>query len=442
MTPTVTPPVTAPVTAPPMVSGVTPIAGAFGTNPARARLARVACLMLAVLGWANLANLARIMLAQNPPAAGFDLEVLLDAARRVAGGGSPYDPNAVAGGLQAHDLFYSYPPLVAQVLAPISGLPTWLVLSGWWIGAVVGLVAIAALLPRSPIGRARVPTPGLALDTVLLGLAAAPYFFPFIVALLFGNVDAWFPLLFGALVLTLAGGRSVWSGPGSALGGAALAAASAVKLHPGTLLLWLVARPAGPGASRRRLLRVAGATVAFGVAILALSLLLGGPGPWREYVDYLRLGSDADLASRVNIGPASQIALLVGDPGLARPLAAVWAGLAVVATVVVARTVRDPLESATWAIVASLVVLPVTWYHYPVALIPAALAAWTRSRGTLRARRVTGSIVAAYLVADAAIALPVATWLAVALLLVAVRWSSPSADPVSSGQEYEEVAGA
>jgi hypothetical protein len=99
--------------------------------------------------------------------------------------------------------------------------------------------------------------------------------------------------------------------------------------------------------------------------------------------------------------------------------------IAVIVTVAAARLVRDHLESLGWAIVASLVVLPVTWYHYPVALIPIAVAAWTRSRGTPRGRRVTFALVAAYVVGDVAIVLPVALWLAVALLFVAVRWSRP-----------------
>ena len=147
---------------------------------------------------------------------------------------------------------------------------------------------------------------------------------------------------------------------------------------------------------------------------------MGGLAPWREYLDYLRLSGNAELASRVNIGPASQLALLAGNADLARPLAVIFAITAVVATLVTAR-----LVSLAWAIVASLVVLPVTWYHYPVALIPIALAAWTRSRGRPVARRVIAALAAAYLVADAAIMLPVALWLGVALLFVAVRWSRP-----------------
>jgi len=398
--------------------------GVFSADPARNRFARVVCLLVAALGWANIAILGRSMLAENPPTAGFDLELLLTAARRVAAGGSPYDPAAVAHGVQARDLFYSYPPFVAQALAPFAGLPTWLVLTGWCLGAGAGLVLVAALLARSPIGRPAATPPALGLDAALLALAAAPFFFPFTVALLFGNVDAWFPLLFGAAALALASRGVAAARPTSIAGGVALALAAAVKLHPGTLVVWLAARRSQAG-TRSSHVTIIAAAIATGISILVLSLLVGGLGPWRDYVNYLSLGSAADLASRVNIGPASQLALLAGDSGLARPLAFVFAGLAILATIAVARLVRDPLESLTWAIVASLIVLPVTWYHYPVALIPVALAAWTRTRGAVRARAVSLTLAAAIVVADVAIALPVALWLAVLLLFVAVRWSCP-----------------
>jgi len=406
-------------------------AGVFGTDPARRRFARLVCLVVGAFGWVNLALLGRALLAKNPPQAGFDLQLLLDAARRVAAGGSPYDPNAVTNGLQARDLFYSYPPVVAQFLAPLSGLPSWLVLTGSCLGAVVGLAVVAFALARSPIGRPVLAQAALSQDAALVAVAAAPFFFPFAVALLFGNVDAWFPFLFGAVALTLASGPALPSRAAVMSGGAALAIASVVKLHPGTLAVWLAARWSAASGSSRATLAVIGSGVATGAAILAVSLLVGGTGPWRDYIGYLGMSGNADLTSSVNVGPASQLALLAGNPGLARPLAVAFAVLAVAATLSAARFVRDQLESFGWAVVASLVVLPVTWYHYPVALIPVALAAWTRSRGTPRGRSVTVALVAACLVADAAIVLPVALWLAVATLFLAVRWSRPQPRPGS-----------
>lgn len=409
----------------------------FGSDPARRRFARIVCLVLAAFGWANLAILGSTGLAKDPPAAGFDLQLLIDAGRRVAAGNSPYDPAAVANGLHASDLFYSYPPIVSQFLAPIAALPAWLILTVWCVGAAAGLVLVAALLARSPISRLTSARGEVSVDVALVTLAVAPFFFPFIVALLFGNIDAWFPLLFGALALALTFDRAVPSRAVSMAGGAALAIASVVKLHPGTLVIWLAVRWHGVRTERRVIATVVGAAILTGAVLLLVSLAVGGVGPWRDYVDYLRASGNADLASRVNLGPASQLALLAGNDDLARPLAVVFAVAAVVATILAARLARDPLESLGWAIVASLVVLPVTWYHYPVALIPIALVAWIRSRGMPRGRRVTAVLLGAYVVADVAVVAPVALWLSVALLFVAVRWSCPAGADLALAPELK-----
>jgi hypothetical protein len=401
-------------------------------GPARARMNRVVCVVFAIGGWAYLASLCSSLLALRPPAAGFDLQLLLDAAGRVASGGSPYDQNAVASGLSARDLFYSYPPLVAQALVPVSGLPGWLVLAGSWIGAIVGLAVVAAAVARSSIGRHTVAPISLlaTIDAALLTVAAAAFFLPLAVGVLFGNIDMFFPLLFGAVAVAAVGGP-VSSRATTILGGAALAVASAIKLHPASLGLWLLVRATRPNdPARGSMLRVVLAAVGIGTGILVVSFIVGGIGPWRTYVEYLGLTSNADLATRVNIGPASQVALLLGNNGLAHQLAFVSTGVALLVTVASARLVRDPLEAITWATIASLIILPVTWYHYPVALLPMALAAWLRSRNTVGSRGVAAALIAAYLVADLAIALPVLLWVAVALLLVAIRRSTDVAGVV------------
>jgi len=78
----------------------------------------------------------------------------------------------------------------------------------------------------------------------------------------------------------------------------------------------------------------------------------------------------------------------------------------------------DPLESFGWAIVASLVVLPVTWYHYPVALMPIALAGLNaQPRLVERPYADPPALLGGRtFVADAAILAPVLLWAAVALL--------------------------
>jgi hypothetical protein len=415
--------------------------GAFSTDPSRQRLARFVCLAAAVFGWTNLAILGFVGLSKDPPTAGFDLQLLLDAGKRVAAGESPYDFNAVAHGLEARDLFYSYPPIVAQFLAPLQSLPTWVILAGWCLGSAVGLAFVAGFIARSPVGRSGSGRPADSYDAALVAIAAAPFFFPFLVALLFGNMDAWFPFLFGVVVLILASGRVAPSRAASVAGGIALAVASIVKLHPGSLAVWLAVRWHRGSEPRSGLATSIAAAVAAGAALLAASLVVGGIGPWRDYVDYLRVTGNADLATWLNIGPASVLALLAGDSNLAQVLAVVFAVAAVVGTVAAARLVRDPLLSLTCAIVASLIVLPVTWYHYPVVLIPIALAAWLRSRGTPDGRRVTRALLGAYVVADAAILIPVVLWLGVALLFTAVSWSRPSvADPAPEARPRESVS--
>jgi hypothetical protein len=69
-------------------------------------LPAVAWVVLGLIGWTALVALASRMLATQPPTAGFDLELLLEAGRRVAAGQSPYDPALVSGAVvQGEKLF-------------------------------------------------------------------------------------------------------------------------------------------------------------------------------------------------------------------------------------------------------------------------------------------------------------------------------------------------
>ena len=56
-----------------------------------------ALLTLGVFGWASFVVLAAVSYAHKPPSAAFDLELLLQGGRLVAGGHSPYDPSLIAG---------------------------------------------------------------------------------------------------------------------------------------------------------------------------------------------------------------------------------------------------------------------------------------------------------------------------------------------------------
>ena len=91
---------------------------------------------------------------------------------------------------------------------------------------------------------------------------------------------------------------------------------------------------------------------------------------------------------------------------------------------------NDPVESLAWAAVASLVVLPVTWYHYPSALIPFAIVAVLRARTEgPRAAQALGLVVAAAVVAAVGIAWLPLIYVAIGLVIAAVRISGREASP-------------
>ena len=381
-----------------------------GRGP-RVPLSIAAWCLLGIAGWAGLVVIALELAALVPPRAGDDLRLLIEAGAHWQAGAALYTAKALNGPLVAEGLFYSYPPLVAQALAPLTTIPFGIVLAGWAVGAVTGLAAIAHQLSRT--GRS------VTLPTVAL----AVFVYPFAVATLFGNINAWFPLLFGLiLVAVLSPSR------GSAItGGVALAIASAAKLHPATLGVWLLARRwrDGPSGQSGRILAVA---IAAGLGFLAASLLVGGPGPWADYVAFLRGGSArADIVSHLNIGPASQIALVLGlSEAAARTIQVPVTLAALLATVAAGRLLEDPVASFGVATIASLVALPVTWFHYPVALLPVAIVAASRAKP--EARRVThGALVAAVVAAGLSIVAPIAVWVAVVFVMIAVHVSRPPA---------------
>jgi len=371
-------------------------------------------IVLGIIGWTALVALASRMLATQPPTAGFDLELLLEAGRRVAAGQSPYEPALVAGAVvQAESLFYSYPPPVAQVMRLLAGMPIGLVLLGWGAGATAATATVAVVVAR------RLGWTGTAAALALPTVAVLPFVFPFAVALLFGNLDAWFPAVYGLLLVAAvrpAGGAV-------RAAGVSLAAASVAKLHPASLAVWFVLR----GSAERRVAVIAAIAA---IVIVAVSIVAGGLDPWRDYLAVVAAGSRADLLDGRNMAPAVQLALLAGASEAAvRVVQAVVSVGAVALTAWAAVRRSDPVESLAWAAVASLVTLPVTWFHYPVALIPFGVAAVVRSQaGAAVTRRRTRLLIAGAVgVSIVAIGFAPLVWVAVALVLVAVVLSRPTA---------------
>jgi hypothetical protein len=314
-------------------------------------------------------------------------------------------------------------------------VPSGLVLIAWAGLAVAGLVAFGVLAVHTVDNPAA--GEGVARSVALPLLALAPFVVPFAVALLFGNLDAAFPILYGLMLLgVLAGDASDRSGlVARSAAGASLAVASIVKVHPSPMALWFLVR----GLRERRAGRrptawlILGAAVAVGLAILALSLLVGGIGPWLDWLTVVRVGAGSEVVDVRNIGPASQLALVAGSSESLARIAQILVTASVIGlTVWAAWTRDDPVEGFAWATVASLVVLPLTWYHYPVALLPVAIVAWLRSERGFARRRTTALLGAAIVITVLALLAPVTMWVAVGLVLMAVRTSLP-------GRVFEET---
>ena len=118
-----------------------------------------------------------------------------------------------------------------------------------------------------------------------------------------------------------------------------------------------------------------------------------------------------------------------GD-GLARSLHVVVGVAAVLVTAWSAWRRTDPVESFAWAAAASLATLPVTWYHYPSAMLPIALAAMLRASGP-DTRRVSLLVAAGALVAAISLVWLPLLWVAVGLIVAAARASAPAPAPAS-----------
>ena len=385
----------------------------------------MAAVVAGTIAWIGVVAIALQLADRSASSLGFDLELLLQAGRDVAAGRSPYAQELVAGGPPlATSLFYSYPPPVAQAFSLVPAIPPRVTLVLWSVGAVVGLLVVTERL------RHRLAPHRPRREVLLVVAASTPLALPFAVGLLFGNLDVWFPLLYGAMLL-----GAVAPGRGVAVGGGVALALAAVKLHPASLGLWFLVRafrdPHGGRPSAARL--VVAAAVVTAAVIVAASLVIAGPAAWSEYLDVVRAGVAATIVDPRNAGIAAQIAALAGaDDAFARTLHLLVGLGAVVVTVWAAWRRSDPIESFAWATVASLATLPVTWYHYPSALLPVAIAAMLRASSP-QLRRVSVFVGAGAVVAAVALLWLPLLWVAMGLIVAAARVSAPAPTPGPAG---------
>ena len=413
-------PVTVPnATASPTDAPMDPAAVSFG-NPERPRLLLIG-MVVGAIAWAGLAIVGTGLYQSLPRRAGFDLELVLAAGRRLAAGAPLYDPGLTSGGHPARsvDLFFAYPPPVAQVAGFVGAAPSWLVLVGLAVVAVTGMLVVADRLAADRAFPVRV-------GAVIVTGAALPLVFPFSVGLLFGNLSVLVPVAIGLVLAGLVGRNS---SAVTLVAGLGLAAISIAKIAPAIVGLWLLVRWAASSTEDARVSgRILGVAVLFGAVTVAVSLATVGADTWSQYVTVLQAAARADLIDPRNLGPAASLAAASGGgESAARVVQLAVLVFAGVLTVLAARFLRDPVASLSIAAAAILVVLPVTWFHYAAALIPFAIAAGVRAMPRLwswPAMLVVSSVVISVI----SIAAPPLIWAAVATTLAAAWTSGATSD--------------
>ena len=264
------------------------------------------------------------------------------AAQRVAAGGTPYQPETLDGPFSAGPGgLYLYAPPLAALLAPISGLPFEALAAGWWILRVAALAGACALLPAPTWVRG-----------ALLGVAAISY--PVLIDLNLGNVSLV------VLLLTVCAWRWLDRPAGS------IAVALALALRPTLVVLpiWSLLR---------RQWRRSGLDRRGGPGVILLSLPLVGLGAYRGLPDRRAQPERPDRRGpqrRPGLrGPA--LGLCPSWPGWrsGQLRASAWSPSGW-------RLRRDRDTGFVMTVMASLLLAPLLWVHYLVALaLPAALLA-------------------------------------------------------------------
>jgi hypothetical protein len=282
---------------------------------------------------------------------GGDFSIYLTAARRVAAGLSPYQP----------DQLYVYPPPFALLLAPFShAAPVHL----WKVWTALELGALVAGVAAFVLSVAKGLSPWL--RPVLFAACAVSvlHFWPVTIGLYLGQADAF---VFAVLMLSaLAAGRAR---PGTR--GVLVGLAGLLKTWPAAVALSLFQR----GLERRA--RAIGATVLTILVAPILALALGGGSGLSAFIRAVIAARTQGLVSDSVWGAPR---LLFSHSGIARPVT-VSVSLQVVVTalllawvvglvVLALRTAGDP-QLCTWNVTFCLVLLlPVSHLAYTLYCLP------------------------------------------------------------------------
>jgi alpha-1,2-mannosyltransferase len=279
---------------------------------------------------------------------GYDFTFYWTAARQLLDGQRIYSAAQLAGQyVPQAQVGFLYPPPVAALFAPFALLfPTDPRAANWLWAAIGAAILVWSVLRIAALERIGECYPMFA-DRGRWWLVAAAFAFPPVVdELVVGNVHL---LLLGLLTLAWVGLRSGSAAArGQALAGASIGVASAVKVFPGLLLVWLLLQ--------RRFASV-GWAVAGAVAFALVALPLTGLESWREYPTVLaNLGPTPEAIDA--LAPTNWLTPLLGFT-LARVLVTL-AGLGIL----VAVRRADLRLSFAVAVVVAVLVTPAMYTSY------------------------------------------------------------------------------
>ena len=307
----------------------------------------------AVLLWSAVGPLQIVFTQLVTPHRTYDFFVYFHAAQAVARGASPYAPPPSCCFNQAAMSGYTYPPLLAILLVPLTALSADDAARIWLVFVCFSLVTMVVVARRAAPGR--ISAEAMAWLTVLIlhsgGVLGA-----------LREAQATVPVL--ALVALFA-----WSyvhGRRSVVGGALLAVAAAIKVWP------LLLVPALLRLAHRE--RVRSAIGFAGAGVAALALMIGISGQLVPYITHVLPSFSGGVVSADDLSiPGSALRSFATLGARPNPvLMLFFSGLEVVALGITWYLCRGVGGSAGRAILAAalMAIIPivqgVTWNHHVI----------------------------------------------------------------------------
>ncbi len=296
---------------------------------------------------------------------GGDLIAYISAADRLAATGSPYSPQLFLGPVENRienvPIGYFYPPILAQLLLPLRGIPPLALAAAW---STAQMACLLVLLPRLAAGRSA-PTLNRSLLAIGFGLASYPLQF----ALFGGNVSGW---------LAIGVALSLTSGPRAR--GFVAAVAAAIKLVPIPMLA------AAFTDRRTRLAAIFPLAIVVGVSVLL------APPAWTDFVQILpNVLRNVMADDRTNLSPAGALSAfgLVGVGTIVGWVLAIAFGIAALVTGFREGYSHRVVAIATLSLTFASSTL---WDHYLGVMVPLILWAWPLA-GTQRRRAIAAFVV-------------------------------------------------